>query len=117
MDGIRFASKGEAALYGRARATAAIVLPHVRFYLALLDDDGRALAFTPDLFLPARMEAWEFKGARAVESRDYPVRAAAFRAAFPGIVLRTFRKVRGELKEDTAAPVRTALGQPHGAEE
>lgn len=112
-DGIRFGSKGEAALYDHLRARCVWVLPHPRFpLLALLEPGQRVPMFTPD-FLAAtayplageighRVEAVEFKGGRAAESRDYTLRAAAFRKSYPSIPLRVFRKVRGDLKEDSA---------------
>jgi hypothetical protein len=110
-DGIRFGSKGEAGLWDYAKGYCAVIIPHVRFPLALRDERDRALWFTPDLFFPTLMECWEYKArawkaghdVRGGESRDYRVRAAAFRQAWPSITLRVFRMERGELREDGAA--------------
>ncbi len=114
-DGIRFASKGEAALWDKAKATGAVVIPHVRFPLHVLTTEGQSATwFSPDLVVMMaggdyddettmhNVEAWEFKGPRATESRDYALRARSFRATYPTIPLRVFRRVKGELVEDPA---------------
>jgi hypothetical protein len=49
------------------------------------------------------VECWEAKGAKACESRDYQLRARAFRLSYPSIPLRVFRKVAGEFVEDAVA--------------
>ena len=49
------------------------------------------------------VEAWEAKGPKACESRDYQLRARAFRLSYPSIPLRVFRKVAGKFVEDAAA--------------
>ena len=116
VDGIRFASKGEAALYSKMRAEGYLVVPHVRFPLHVLTSPGvPASWFTPDMlrFTPLdtnvdtpgwpqffTVEAIEFKGPKTLESRDYALRAKAFRATYPSIPLRTFRMVKGQLQED-----------------
>ena len=112
VDGIRFASKGEAALYVKAKAEGWVVVPHVRFPLHVLHTEGMAATwFSPDLLCMAacpdndsaglhEVQAWEFKGPKALESRDYALRARAFVATYPSIPLRTFRMVKGQLQED-----------------
>jgi hypothetical protein len=126
-DGIRFASKGEAALYDKAKATGAIVVPHVRFPLHVLTTDGQpATWFTPDLVVMVaggdygdgatmhNVEAWECKpagrkprkgshaGQHGHESRDYALRARAFRTTYTTIPLRVWRVVKGQLQEDAS---------------
>lgn len=104
-DGIRFASKTERDLYLKAKAGDNIVVPHVRFPLhCLSSDDIAATWFTPDLlvFTKRGAEVWEAKGAKACESRDYQLRARAFKMSYPSIPLRVFRKVRGLLEEEVA---------------
>ena len=107
VDGIRFASRGEAALYVKAKAEGWVVVPHVRFPLHVLHTEGMAATwFSPDLLLisgPGKecyVAVWEFKGPKFLESRDYALRAKAFRATYPSIPLRTFRKVKGQIVED-----------------
>lgn len=116
VDGIRFASKTEAALYEWAKSIGYIIVPHVRFPLYCLTSPGIAASwFTPDLtlFCPVTtttnadcvvVECWEAKGPRACESRDYALRARAFVRSYPAIRLRVFRKVGGEFVEDNNAP-------------
>lgn len=109
-DGIRFASRLEADLYGLAKSEpGAVVIPHVRFPLHVVRSEGEpATWFTPDLLVMRldvagerwTVEAWEAKGAKACESRDYRLRARAFRATYPNIPLRVFRRVQGQLVED-----------------
>jgi hypothetical protein len=115
VDGIRFASKTEAGLYEYAKTCGAVVVPHARWPLNCLTSPGfPAVWFTPDLtlFFPVTnttalghvvVECWEAKGAKACESRDYALRARAFRRTYPSIPLRVFRKVGGEFIEDAAA--------------
>lgn len=118
VDGIRFASKTEAALYEWARKLGYVVVPHVRYPLHVLTSPGLPASwFTPDLTLFISVpdtaadgsvvdfglvvvEAWEAKGAKACESRDYQLRARAFVRSYPSIRLRVFRKVGGEFVED-----------------
>lgn len=104
VDGIRFASKTEAGLYEYAKRLGYIVIPHVRFPLHCLTSPGiPATWFTPDLLIWGGddvLEAWEAKGAKACESRDYQLRARAFVRSYPTIPLRVFRKVGGEFVED-----------------
>ena len=109
-DGIRFASKTEAALYDMAkREPGAVVIPHVRFPLHAITTAGEPCAwFTPDLLVLRldlsgerwAVECYEAKGPRALESRDYALRARAFKATYKDIPLRVWRKQRGELVED-----------------
>ena len=110
IDGIRFASKTEAGLYEWASAKGHVIVPHVRFPLHVLTSPGiQASWFTPDLLVMVDnggtpplyvVEAWEAKGAKACESRDYQLRARAFARSYPSIRLRVFRKVGGEFVED-----------------
>lgn len=122
VDGIRFASKTEAGLYEYAKASEGVVIvPHVRYPLHVLTSPGLPASwFTPDLTLFISVpdtaadgsvvdfglvvvEAWEAKGAKACESRDYQLRARAFVRSYPSIRLRVFRKVGGEFVEDSNA--------------
>lgn len=110
VDGIRFASKTEAALYEWAKSPCRVIVPHVRFPLHCLTSPGMPAAwFTPDLVIfgigqeRGEVQAWEAKGAKACESRDYQLRARAFRMTYPSIPLRVFRREGGRFVEDGAA--------------
>ena len=114
VDGWRFRSKTEAALYAKACRECAMVLPPPRFPLACLAGPGEvAPVYTPDLLVVADsalggwIEAWEAKGPKSCESRDYTLRARAFRQSWQAIPLRVFRMVKGRLVED--APARAAV--------
>ena len=125
--GVGFRSRLESLVYERlwqleeARPDGGGILrnPHYDLWGSWRLGMGKPLIFTPDFqvtrsvlsaggLLVTAIEVHEAKGPRALESRDYVARLAAFRAAFPWLPFTVWRRDKaagrdGLVREDLAA--------------
>lgn len=108
VDGIRFRSKVEAATYRWLKMPAAcgFLLRQVRFDLPNITPIGETMqSWVVDFVLVLAnhdrshlIRVYEAKGSKAAESRDFRLRANAFRSLYPWISVMVCRLIRGEIK-------------------
>ncbi len=100
-------SQAEGLMWDHARSVfpRAAFFPHVAYPLPGVSTDGKIRRFTVDLLIRVPrpgggydLHAWEAKGPKKLESRDFILRWGAFRTTY-GIPTRLFRARAGRLEE------------------